>query len=361
MSGSTPPTSPPAANPSPAPSGKEPWLAVSLSRAFPGIGQIYGGAPLRGIVIVVASVMLAIATVYCFVGPKLLLLPGIGLGLLAVLFHVWTLFDAHKSTSQRNSSEFETLRQSGKDPWRSAVFTALFLGLGHLYIHRYVWAAALIALSIASIGVPYLGLLGLVLTPIALCHAYWKTPAGREHPRGILQAIKIICFAWILPILTAACLAVGLRGFIAEARYMPSGSMQPTLDIGDRVIINKLTYQRQNPARGDLILFKPTEELRRQNLNGAFLKRIIGLPGETLEVHDGKIFVDGQVLEEDDRFEAANYQWGPQEIPAESYFVLGDNRNNSYDSHYWGFVPRENIMGQATQRFWPWARRGAIE
>lgn len=154
-------------------------------------------------------------------------------------------------------------------------------------------------------------------------------------------------------------LALGIRTFVAEARYIPSGSMLPTLEIDDRLIIDKIGYRFTEPQRGDVVVFSPTDELKKQ-YKDAFIKRIIGLPGETIEVKNGQVFVNGKGISEDYIAERPQYTWGPGTVPAGSYLVLGDNRNNSFDSHYWGFVPRENIIGRATVRFWPPNRIGGL-
>ena len=155
-------------------------------------------------------------------------------------------------------------------------------------------------------------------------------------------------------------LALGIRTFVAEARYIPSGSMLPTLEIDDRLIIDKLGYRFTEPQRGDVVVFNPTDELRKQ-YKDAFIKRIIGLPGETVEVRDGQVFVNGEPLQENYIAEEPQYNWGPDTVPEDSYLVLGDNRNNSYDSHYWGFVPRDHIIGRAIVRFWPLNRMGGVD
>ncbi|MGF1461163.1 MAG: signal peptidase I [Leptolyngbyaceae cyanobacterium] len=159
-------------------------------------------------------------------------------------------------------------------------------------------------------------------------------------------------------------LALGIRTFVAEARYIPSGSMEPTLEINDRLVVEKISYHLNPPQRGDIIVFWPPDSLfEDQNRRDAFIKRVIGLPGETVEVRDGTVFVNGAALDETYIKAEPNYAWGPETVPPESYLVLGDNRNSSYDSHAWepdAFVPQENIIGKAVVRFWPPNRVGGL-
>jgi signal peptidase I len=171
-----------------------------------------------------------------------------------------------------------------------------------------------------------------------------------ENP--VVEIIKTIALSGIL--------AFGIRSFVAEARYIPSGSMLPTLQINDRLIVDKISYDFRNPKRGDIVVFSPTDTLKKQNFKDAFIKRVIGLPGETVEVKDGLVYVNGQPLQEKYVEDQPNYRFGPFTVPPNEYLVLGDNRNNSYDSHYWGSVPRQNIIGRAVVRFWPLNRVGEI-
>ncbi|MEM1368320.1 MAG: signal peptidase I [Cyanobacteria bacterium P01_H01_bin.15] len=160
---------------------------------------------------------------------------------------------------------------------------------------------------------------------------------------------------------TAAILAFGIRTFAAEARYIPSESMLPTLEVNDRLIIEKISYRFRDPQRGDVVVFSPTDQLRAEGYRDAFIKRIIGMPGETVRVEGGTVFVNDQPLREKYIEEAPGYRYGPAVVPEDSYLVLGDNRNNSYDSHEWGFVPRENLIGRAMVLFWPLTRVGPFE
>ncbi|BAQ60439.1 signal peptidase I [Geminocystis sp. NIES-3708] len=159
----------------------------------------------------------------------------------------------------------------------------------------------------------------------------------------------------------AAVLSFGIRTFVAEARYIPSSSMEPTLLINDRLIIEKMSYRFHEPQRGDVVVFNATEALQRENLKDAFIKRIIGLPGDEVKVRHGEVIVNNQVLKEAYIKEAPQYDYGPVIVPEDQYLVLGDNRNNSYDSHFWGFVPREKFIGRASIRFWPPGRMGFID
>lgn len=161
-------------------------------------------------------------------------------------------------------------------------------------------------------------------------------------------------------IVLSLVLALGIRTFVAEARYIPSGSMLPTLQINDRLIIDKISYRFKDPERGDIVVFSPTEALQKLNYHDAFIKRVIGLPGDKVEVKGGKVYVNSKQLKENYIEAPPQYQYGPVTVPDNSYLVLGDNRNNSYDSHYWGFVPREKIIGRAVVRFWPLSSIGEL-
>ncbi len=181
-----------------------------------------------------------------------------------------------------------------------------------------------------------------------------KQPSRQAKPENFwLESIKTLGLSLFL--------AFGIRTFIAEARYIPSGSMLPTLQINDRLIIDKISYDFSNPKRGDIVVFNPTKTLEAENFHVAFIKRVIGLPGDKVEVKNGRVYVNNLPIKENYLEARPDYQWGPVVVPVNSYLVLGDNRNDSYDSHYWGFVPRQNIIGKAMFRFWPFNRIGDIE
>ena len=160
----------------------------------------------------------------------------------------------------------------------------------------------------------------------------------------------------------ALVLAFLIRVFIAEPRYIPSESMFPTLTIGDRLVVEKVAYKFNPPARGDIVVFEPPTKLKLLGYekNQAFIKRAIAVGGETVAVKDGIVYVNNQPLAENYIAAPPNYELLPVTVPEGQVFVMGDNRNNSNDSHIWGFLPTENIIGHAVLRFWPFERIGTV-
>lgn len=133
-----------------------------------------------------------------------------------------------------------------------------------------------------------------------------------------------------------------------SARIKIDGSsMEPNLHNGEFVIVSKLNYRFGEPERGDVVVFDYPK-----NITQEYIKRVIGLPGETIRVEDGTVFVNGQPLKEPYVSDPPAYE-GSWKVPEEALFVLGDNRNNSSDSHDWGVVPEKNLIGEALLIYWP--------
>ncbi|MFM7617701.1 MAG: signal peptidase I [Actinomycetes bacterium] len=165
---------------------------------------------------------------------------------------------------------------------------------------------------------------------------------------------------WIALIACALLVAFVVKTFIFQAFYIPSESMVPTLEVGDRVLVNKLADRLHDPNRFDIEVFlapKGTETAEIKDL----VKRVVGLPGETIEGRDGRIYIDGEVLEEP--FLPPGTQsrtFGPVEVPPGHYFMLGDNRQFSKDSTYFGPIPRSSMIGRVFIRIWPIGRIGLL-
>jgi signal peptidase I len=184
----------------------------------------------------------------------------------------------------------------------------------------------------------------------------------------------------------------GLSTLNIETRYIPSGAMEPTLQVNDRIIIDRNSYRENNPKRGDIIIFNPTDRLLKMDYREAFVKRVIGLPGDKVTVVNDRVTINGEPLSENyfsgvqvkemteiynrKREKAPNasenqlwIEGKPEEsgsnwegtVPSNEYFVLGDHRSGSLDSRYWGYVPRDRIVGKVTTRYWPLNRLGDIQ
>ncbi|MDH5202075.1 MAG: signal peptidase I [Nitrospirota bacterium] len=172
-------------------------------------------------------------------------------------------------------------------------------------------------------------------------------------------------------IITALLLALLIRAYIVQAFKIPSGSMVPTLLVGDHLLVNKFIYGTKvpfsdnrilvlrKPQRGDIIVFKYPEDPKRD-----FIKRVIGTEGDILEERDKIVYVNGHVVEEPYIFHADKMirpkgndprdNFGPLQVPKDKVFVMGDNRDQSYDSRYWGFVDIHEIRGKALIIYWSW-------
>ena len=133
-------------------------------------------------------------------------------------------------------------------------------------------------------------------------------------------------------------------------------SMEPNFQEGECIMVNKATYRSSDPQRGQVIIFVPPFESPHP-----FIKRVIGLPGENVEIKDGKIFIDGIPLEEEYIMEPPNNPMPATEVPENEYFVLGDNRNSSNDSRNGWTVPRDNIIGKAWFTYWPPSKLGVVK
>ncbi|MES0360160.1 MAG: signal peptidase I [Anaerolineales bacterium] len=155
-------------------------------------------------------------------------------------------------------------------------------------------------------------------------------------------------------LILSVVLFAAINGVSARIR-VDGASMEPTLQSGEFVIVNKLAYWFGDPSIGDVIVFHFPRDPDQE-----YIKRIIGLPGDQVEIKDGSVFVNGQVLSEDYIAASPVYQVST-EVPEDSLFVLGDNRNNSSDSHNWGPVPLDYVIGKATFIYWPPTEWGVLD
>ena len=163
---------------------------------------------------------------------------------------------------------------------------------------------------------------------------------------------------YLVILLVSFALVFGfVRPFVMEAFWIPSGSMIPTLEIGDRVLVNKFIYRFTDPRRGDIIVFESVD-----NSNEDLIKRVVGLPGDKIAVRGGKLFVNGEPQKEPytNKKPPDRSFYARTTVPKHHVFVMGDNRGNSADSRVFGPLPEKNIEGEAFLRFWPPERIGLL-
>jgi signal peptidase I len=165
-------------------------------------------------------------------------------------------------------------------------------------------------------------------------------------------------------LMVAVLLAFLIRTFIAEPRFIPSASMVPTLQLGDRLVVEKISYQLHPPERLDIAVFRVPPQLQQDGYRSdqAFIKRVIGLPGDRVAIQKGRVYLNDQPLTESYVVEVPKLEDLPSvTVPPQQLFMMGDNRNNSNDSRYWGFLPLENVIGKAVFRFFPFDRLGGVK
>ena len=207
--------------------------------------------------------------------------------------------------------------------------------------------------------------------------------AAVAKPRPPKETWRVV-LEWGVLIAGALLIAFLIRTFLFQAFYIPSESMTPTLEVGDRVLVNKLSYRLHDVHRGDIVVFEAPKSEQARGVKD-FVKRVVGLPGETVEFQDGKVFVDGRVLDEgylpdgvvtcapgegsdagacrprdanDDIVPFAGLCKPPVDasrcvVPADHYLVLGDNRENSSDGRVFGPIGESDIIGRVFVRIWP--------
>lgn len=166
----------------------------------------------------------------------------------------------------------------------------------------------------------------------------------------VLKRILLEILDYSKIILGALVVATFLKSTVVAGAFVPSGSMEDTVMTGSRIVINRLAYIAEEPQRGDIVSFYYPDDGET-----LYLKRVMGLPGETIEGIAGYVYIDGVKLEKDYASDTLDRDFGPFTVPEGCYFMMGDNRNNSWDSRYWQnpFVEKEEIIGKAEFEYFP--------
>lgn len=197
-----------------------------------------------------------------------------------------------------------------------------------------------------------------------------KDPEDGKEPSGFVDDVvawmnsdvgREEAFQWTLTF----AIAISFRLFVMEPRFIPSLSMYPTFEVGDQLAVEKVTKYWRDYQRTDVVVFRAppafAEYVDSKKANEDLIKRIVAVEGDTVQVSKGKVYINGQQSTEPFINGPPNYEFGPVTVPPGMVLVLGDNRNASLDSHIWGFLPKENIIGRAVLKYWPLTRASLVQ
>lgn len=336
---------------------KDPWLAVNLSMFFPGMGHLYAGKILRGLVfIAIQALLIAIAfwSIFDSHGNTLI---GLFFLCIVIVVYLFNILDAHLCTyRQRGDATLEKIPRKQKNPWFAVCVSRILPGLGHLYINQSGIGIIFVFSSLMLLRLddffPALVIISPTITAIATYHNYITFPQRQQRfYRSVLAIIVGLTFA--------CGLIINYFPNWIQTQFdlftIPSESMQPTLQIGDRILVHQSdTYQ---PQKGDVVVFKASKTIKlidgSSQQDTYFVKRVIATSGQIVHIKDGRVYINDQPINEPYIAQPPDYEWGPQLVPTNSYFMLGDNRNNSFDSHVWGFLSKNDLVGQAYKIAWP--------
>ncbi|MGB3298699.1 MAG: signal peptidase I [Phormidesmis sp.] len=333
---------------------------MNLSGLVPGMGQCYGQQWTKGLIIMGVFVGLVTHALWSLLaaegntGRAFWLL---GAAALVYLLNIWDAF----ATAGRSLHPLGDKRR-GRDLWYGVFLSQILPGLGHLYLNKAVAGGVFltvgISLSMLANFQPVLLPLACTVWSIAEYHTYRSTPLspGRDQSRSGQMLVVVVILGLVLR-LSIGSLPLWVDRSVMQC-IVPSESMVPTLQVGDRIFVSRdSSYQ---PETGEIVVFKvPPKAIEMVDAvpESLFVKRIVGLPGQQVEVHDAQVWINRVPLQESYLTTVQmGYEWGPKTVPDDAYFVLGDNRNESADSHVWGFLPQANLVGKAYKIYWPMER-----
>ncbi|MGB2866275.1 MAG: signal peptidase I [Sedimentisphaerales bacterium] len=342
---------------------KEPWLAVVLSSFIAGIGQIYAGRKWRGSILIFTVAALICFSIWSILSPKCDILVMAGVYVAFLIVWIWNLFDAHKCTRTANSDNFETERKQVKDAWLALFLSDLIPGLGQIYLKRWLLGIGFVIIAgiLLIVGFKYPPLfvgLWAFFSMFVCYHAYISAPIRREPSKRMIFIIAIVILCSFLLNSYNRHL---LRVHVVEAFITPVNSMKPTLVPGDRFLVRK--NKKNIPKRDDVIVFKSPDDP-----GTPWIKRVVALPGETIEIKNEILYVDGQKVQhpalQNIEYPPRDYvgmEGEPYKVPENHIFVIGDNSANSEDSRAFGAIPLSDVIGKAYKIYWPFGRRGPIK
>ncbi|WP_346290441.1 signal peptidase I [Sphaerothrix gracilis] len=335
----------------------DPWIAVNLSALFPGLGQFYAGNSGLGAGFILGEILLIGSAVWSIFAPTGNTLTGLlllGIAFSLYLLSIWQLYA---------SGAAKTLSPQGqRSTWYGVFLSQILPGLGHLYFQQAVIGGGLlivgVGLAFLSNTYPSLTLLPPFIWALACYHLYRTQVSGTQR---CPWAIAVVVAGLIMIRLTVGTIPSWIQQSVEQC-IIPSESMLPTLEVGDRLFVSKDPFYQ--PQLGDIVVFTPPIAALAEtavSVDALLVKRVIGLPGQQVRVENGQVWINQQALAEPYLYTPPNYRWGPETVPTNAYFVLGDNRSASGDSHVWGFLPSSDILGKAYKIYWPPTRIQSLE
>lgn len=262
-----------------------------------------------------------------------------------------------------------------RKPWLAVLLSVLVTGLGHIYVGKakkgfflYLGQAAILLITIPLLIFKtsiysYLFALFIGVGYLIFCAIdVLKTAREAKYSYVLLKYNKwyiyLACYI-MANIIIQPIVSHYIKENSVKAYKIPSGAMLPTIDIGDRILVNRFTYKINHPKRGDIVVFEYPV-----NPEIDYIKRLVAIAGDTVEIENKKLFinsieqVEDYVIHGDSKTLSSEYSardnFGPITVPENSVFVMGDNRDNSHDSRFWGFVNTERIKGKVISLYWSW-------
>lgn len=321
---------------------KEPWFAVNLSSIFVGLGQLYAGKKIKGLLIIVLHFLLIVLKFWMIFYSNVSITKILLLLIIILGFFIWNLFDAYKSVSKNNDSSFERERKECKDPWL-AVFLSHIPGVGHMYLKKWIWGILFVIITIL-IRRPFLIIL---FSLFVVYHVYNIYKVKRKQSNKlIIIFLAIYLIGQVIPFFVTSN--------IMQSFVIIGGSMSPTINSGERILINKFNKEIE---RGDIILYRPPPNMG-QNI--IYISRVVALEGETFEIKNGYIYINGEKTKNNYfskiSYKEGMYKTGKYTIPKDKFYVLEDDIYHWNDSRFFGFVPKTNVIGKVFRVYYPFKR-----
>lgn len=379
---------------------KHPWLAVLLSKMIPGAGQIYAGAKARGILFIVLTIVLLLFIAFALCGflfikdaaaSRTFAAMTFAAFFVMLIFGIYNLFDAYRIAKRHNAGHVQTDADAGhRKSWLAAFLSALFPGIGQFYNGQVIKGIAFIVLvfiawALKAFFAP-LFIVAVLVYVLVIKDAFDSAETlNGSNDRFFRQRRAVVLLIVIMIGMQETPFAVLIKNNILEAFKIPSGTMYPTLKIGDHFLLAKSRPFFTSPQRGDIVVFPYPE-----NPTKNFVKRVIGLGGDKIQIVNGEMYINDQMIPSKklDLREESDGLWlntigppivyeerigdavycvqylrdksttnaGPWLVPQDSVFVMGDNRDNSQDSRVWGPVKSDTVKGKALKIYWSWDR-----